>query len=130
MSNSKRGGHCRKEGLELGVAQRLLGQLQGELGDCWLDQGVAVIAFLLPFSQITRRYAEFSSALVSINQTVPNERTMQLLGQLQVRASRACPAQAAAAGWGRGTGGPCVLCHLLLLASSGGSGEFCPPSGS
>nr|XP_017514490.1 vacuolar protein sorting-associated protein 52 homolog isoform X3 [Manis javanica] len=33
---------------------------------------------------ITRRYAEFSSALVSINQTVPNERTMQLLGQLQV----------------------------------------------
>uniref|UniRef100_A0A8C9A249 Vacuolar protein sorting-associated protein 52 homolog n=1 Tax=Prolemur simus TaxID=1328070 RepID=A0A8C9A249_PROSS len=34
---------------------------------------------------ITRRYAEFSSALVSINQTIPNERTMQLLGQLQVR---------------------------------------------
>uniref|UniRef100_A0A673U8Z2 Vacuolar protein sorting-associated protein 52 homolog n=1 Tax=Suricata suricatta TaxID=37032 RepID=A0A673U8Z2_SURSU len=33
---------------------------------------------------ITRRYAEFSSALVSINQTIPNERTMQLLGQLQV----------------------------------------------
>ncbi|XP_069343824.1 vacuolar protein sorting-associated protein 52 homolog [Eulemur rufifrons] len=32
---------------------------------------------------ITRRYAEFSSALVSINQTIPNERTMQLLGQLQ-----------------------------------------------
>ncbi|KAG8512146.1 Vacuolar protein sorting-associated protein 52, partial [Galemys pyrenaicus] len=33
---------------------------------------------------ITRRYAEFSSALVSINQTIPNERAMQLLGQLQV----------------------------------------------
>uniref|UniRef100_A0A8C5XQF2 Vacuolar protein sorting-associated protein 52 homolog n=1 Tax=Microcebus murinus TaxID=30608 RepID=A0A8C5XQF2_MICMU len=33
---------------------------------------------------ITRRYAEFSSALVSINQTIPNERTIQLLGQLQV----------------------------------------------
>nr|AAH63329.1 Vps52 protein [Mus musculus] len=33
---------------------------------------------------ITRRYAEFSSALVSINQTIPNERTLQLLGQLQV----------------------------------------------
>lgn len=28
---------------------------------------------------ITRRYAEFSSALVSINQTIPNERTLQLL---------------------------------------------------
>lgn len=33
---------------------------------------------------ITRRYAEFSSALVSINQTIPSERTMHLLGQLQV----------------------------------------------
>lgn len=34
--------------------------------------------------QITRRYAEFSSAIVSINQTFPNERTNNLLGQLQV----------------------------------------------
>uniref|UniRef100_A0A3P8WXB3 Vacuolar protein sorting-associated protein 52 homolog n=1 Tax=Cynoglossus semilaevis TaxID=244447 RepID=A0A3P8WXB3_CYNSE len=33
---------------------------------------------------ITRRYAEFSSAIVSINQTFPNERTNSLLGQLQV----------------------------------------------
>uniref|UniRef100_A0A8D0DAD6 Vacuolar protein sorting-associated protein 52 homolog n=1 Tax=Sander lucioperca TaxID=283035 RepID=A0A8D0DAD6_SANLU len=33
---------------------------------------------------ITRRYAEFSSAIVSINQTFPNERTHALLGQLQV----------------------------------------------
>lgn len=33
---------------------------------------------------ITRRYAEFSSAIVSINQTFPNERTNALLGQLQV----------------------------------------------
>ncbi|KAM6974938.1 vacuolar protein sorting-associated protein 52 homolog isoform 2-T2 [Tautogolabrus adspersus] len=33
---------------------------------------------------ITRRYAEFSSAIVSINQTFPNERTITLLGQLQV----------------------------------------------
>ncbi|XP_034016495.1 LOW QUALITY PROTEIN: vacuolar protein sorting-associated protein 52 homolog [Thalassophryne amazonica] len=33
---------------------------------------------------ITRRYAEFSSAIVSINQTFPNERTNILLGQLQV----------------------------------------------
>ncbi|XP_016389121.1 vacuolar protein sorting-associated protein 52 homolog isoform X1 [Sinocyclocheilus rhinocerous] len=33
---------------------------------------------------ITRRYAEFSSAVVSINQTFPNERTIALLGQLQV----------------------------------------------
>ncbi|XP_033847519.1 vacuolar protein sorting-associated protein 52 homolog [Periophthalmus magnuspinnatus] len=33
---------------------------------------------------ITRRYAEFSSAIVSINQTFPNERTIALLGQLQV----------------------------------------------
>ncbi|XP_075437020.1 LOW QUALITY PROTEIN: vacuolar protein sorting-associated protein 52 homolog, partial [Ascaphus truei] len=33
---------------------------------------------------ITRRYAEFSSAIVSINQTFPNERTNVLLGQLQV----------------------------------------------
>ncbi|KAF4100045.1 hypothetical protein G5714_018241 [Onychostoma macrolepis] len=33
---------------------------------------------------ITRRYAEFSSAVVSINQTFPNERTNTLLGQLQV----------------------------------------------
>ncbi|XP_042601871.1 vacuolar protein sorting-associated protein 52 homolog [Cyprinus carpio] len=33
---------------------------------------------------ITRRYAEFSSAVVSINQTFPNERTNALLGQLQV----------------------------------------------
>ncbi|KAM8884079.1 vacuolar protein sorting-associated protein 52 homolog [Synchiropus picturatus] len=32
---------------------------------------------------ITRRYAEFSSAIVSINQTFPNERTNVLLGQLQ-----------------------------------------------
>ncbi|XP_037549417.1 vacuolar protein sorting-associated protein 52 homolog [Nematolebias whitei] len=32
---------------------------------------------------ITRRYAEFSSAIVSINQTFPNERTNALLGQLQ-----------------------------------------------
>lgn len=35
-------------------------------------------------SKITRRYAEFSSAIVSINQTFPNERTNTLLGQLQV----------------------------------------------
>uniref|UniRef100_A0A8B9K1T4 Vacuolar protein sorting-associated protein 52 homolog n=1 Tax=Astyanax mexicanus TaxID=7994 RepID=A0A8B9K1T4_ASTMX len=33
---------------------------------------------------ITRRYAEFSSAIVSINQTFPNERTNALLGQLQI----------------------------------------------
>uniref|UniRef100_A0A8C2XCV9 Vacuolar protein sorting-associated protein 52 homolog n=1 Tax=Cyclopterus lumpus TaxID=8103 RepID=A0A8C2XCV9_CYCLU len=33
---------------------------------------------------ITRRYAEFSSAIVSINQTFPNERTNTLLGQLLV----------------------------------------------
>ncbi|KAJ8273736.1 hypothetical protein GJAV_G00104970 [Gymnothorax javanicus] len=33
---------------------------------------------------ITRRYAEFSSAIVSINQTFPNQRTNALLGQLQV----------------------------------------------
>lgn len=33
---------------------------------------------------ITRRYAEFSSAIVSINQTFPNERTNSLLGQLQI----------------------------------------------
>ncbi|KAI5100902.1 vacuolar protein sorting-associated protein 52-like isoform X1 [Silurus meridionalis] len=33
---------------------------------------------------ITRRYAEFSSAIVSINQTFPNERTNVLLGQLQI----------------------------------------------
>ncbi|XP_029441038.1 vacuolar protein sorting-associated protein 52 homolog [Rhinatrema bivittatum] len=33
---------------------------------------------------ITRRYAEFSSAIVSINQTYPNEKTNALLGQLQV----------------------------------------------
>ncbi|XP_077447521.1 vacuolar protein sorting-associated protein 52 homolog [Stigmatopora argus] len=33
---------------------------------------------------ITRRYAEFSSAVVSINQTFPNERTDALLAQLQV----------------------------------------------
>ncbi|XP_054663648.1 vacuolar protein sorting-associated protein 52 homolog [Grus americana] len=33
---------------------------------------------------ITRRYAEFSSAIVSINQTFPNEKTHALLGQLQV----------------------------------------------
>ncbi|XP_057257173.1 vacuolar protein sorting-associated protein 52 homolog, partial [Pezoporus wallicus] len=33
---------------------------------------------------ITRRYAEFSSAIVSINQTFPNERTHALLGQLQL----------------------------------------------
>ncbi|XP_015684895.1 vacuolar protein sorting-associated protein 52 homolog isoform X2 [Protobothrops mucrosquamatus] len=32
---------------------------------------------------ITRRYAEFSSAIVSINQTFPHERTLALLGQLQ-----------------------------------------------
>ncbi|XP_069097988.1 vacuolar protein sorting-associated protein 52 homolog [Pleurodeles waltl] len=33
---------------------------------------------------ITRRYAEFSSAIVSINQTFPNEKTNTLLAQLQV----------------------------------------------
>ncbi|KAM4539490.1 vacuolar protein sorting-associated protein 52 homolog [Odontesthes bonariensis] len=33
---------------------------------------------------ITRRYAEFSSAMVSINQTFTNERTNALLGQLQI----------------------------------------------
>uniref|UniRef100_H9G6Y6 Vacuolar protein sorting-associated protein 52 homolog n=1 Tax=Anolis carolinensis TaxID=28377 RepID=H9G6Y6_ANOCA len=32
---------------------------------------------------ITRRYAEFSSAIVSINQTFPHDRTLTLLGQLQ-----------------------------------------------
>ncbi|GCB84552.1 hypothetical protein scyTo_0025054, partial [Scyliorhinus torazame] len=33
---------------------------------------------------VTRRYAEFSSAIVSINDTYPNEKTHSLLGQLQV----------------------------------------------
>uniref|UniRef100_A0A3Q1D066 Vacuolar protein sorting-associated protein 52 homolog n=1 Tax=Amphiprion ocellaris TaxID=80972 RepID=A0A3Q1D066_AMPOC len=37
-----------------------------------------------PHYVITRRYAEFSSAIVSINQTFPNERTNALLGQLQI----------------------------------------------
>nr|XP_020670791.1 vacuolar protein sorting-associated protein 52 homolog [Pogona vitticeps] len=32
---------------------------------------------------ITRRYAEFSSAIVSINQTFPHDQTLTLLGQLQ-----------------------------------------------
>lgn len=40
--------------------------------------------FTPPPPQITRRYAEFSSAIVSINQTFPNEKTHALLGQLQV----------------------------------------------
>uniref|UniRef100_A0A8C6FYQ0 Vacuolar protein sorting-associated protein 52 homolog n=1 Tax=Moschus moschiferus TaxID=68415 RepID=A0A8C6FYQ0_MOSMO len=53
---------------------------------------------------ITRRYAEFSSALVSINQTIPNERTMQLLGQLQVR------------GHGRGPLPPGLKCGRALPA--------------
>uniref|UniRef100_A0A8C4JRE0 Vacuolar protein sorting-associated protein 52 homolog n=1 Tax=Dromaius novaehollandiae TaxID=8790 RepID=A0A8C4JRE0_DRONO len=44
---------------------------------------------------ITRRYAEFSSAIVSINQTFPNEKTHALLGQLQV----------GGAGWGPGVRG-------------------------
>ncbi|XP_075909311.1 vacuolar protein sorting-associated protein 52 homolog [Petromyzon marinus] len=33
---------------------------------------------------VTRRYAEFSSAIVSINQSFPNDKTIALLGQLQV----------------------------------------------
>nr|ABQ59678.1 vacuolar protein sorting 52 [Salmo salar]ACX35591.1 vacuolar protein sorting 52 [Salmo salar] len=37
-----------------------------------------------PSCLITRRYAEFSSAIVSINQTFTSERTHTLLGQLQV----------------------------------------------
>lgn len=44
-------------------------------------------ALLSPHPQITRRYAEFSSAIVSINQTFPHERTLALLGQLQVSPS-------------------------------------------
>lgn len=47
----------------------------------WACQCVYVFFFF----QITRRYAEFSSAIVSINQTIPNERTNTLLGQLQVK---------------------------------------------
>lgn len=46
--------------------------------------GPHVTCTRLPF-QITRRYAEFSSAVVSINQTFPNERINALLAQLQVR---------------------------------------------
>lgn len=53
---------------------------------------------------ITRRYAEFSSALVSINQTIPNERTLQLLGQLQVGQLQV--GTAAAAGTAAGGAGP------------------------
>lgn len=62
-------------------SHRLVGPRQG----CWLGHGFGVMFLLPPFSQITRRYAEFSSALVSINQTIPSERTLHLLGQLQVR---------------------------------------------
>ncbi|KAK2517365.1 hypothetical protein Q9966_014706 [Columba livia] len=54
--------------------------------DCY--DGIAVflcIHIVLRFrALITRRYAEFSSAIVSINQTFPNEKTNALLGQLQV----------------------------------------------
>ncbi|CAJ0946065.1 unnamed protein product [Ranitomeya imitator] len=38
----------------------------------------------LNIQMITRRYAEFSSAIVSINQTFPNEKTNVLSGALQV----------------------------------------------
>ena len=34
--------------------------------------------------QITRRYAEFSAAIVGINQSYPNERADRVLGQLQM----------------------------------------------
>ena len=34
--------------------------------------------------QITRRYAEFSAAIVGINQSYPNERAERVLGQLQM----------------------------------------------
>ena len=36
-----------------------------------------------PRSQITRRYAEFSAALVGINESFPSERVHRLLAQLQ-----------------------------------------------
>lgn len=38
---------------------------------------------LIPF-QITRRYAEFSAAIVGVDQTFPSERVGRVLGQLQV----------------------------------------------
>uniref|UniRef100_A0A673I917 Vacuolar protein sorting-associated protein 52 homolog n=1 Tax=Sinocyclocheilus rhinocerous TaxID=307959 RepID=A0A673I917_9TELE len=49
-----------------------------------LDKSVPLLNAVTCFLRITRRYAEFSSAIVSINQTFPNERTHTLLGQLQV----------------------------------------------
>ena len=33
--------------------------------------------------QVTRRYAEFSAAIIGINQSYPSEQTDRLLGQLQ-----------------------------------------------
>uniref|UniRef100_UPI00359019D4 vacuolar protein sorting-associated protein 52 homolog isoform X2 n=1 Tax=Myxine glutinosa TaxID=7769 RepID=UPI00359019D4 len=40
---------------------------------------------------ITRRYAEFSSAIVSINQTFPKDRVHNLLGQLQAPKAETAP---------------------------------------
>lgn len=106
----------------MGVTHRLVGQLRGaeRFG---LGQEVGVIFLPTSFLQITRRYAEFSSALVSINQTFPNERTMQLLGQLQVRGSSS-PSH----GHVRGACALTVSCDLW--AFPGRSGEFRPPSSS
>lgn len=86
---STRGCQALFVGLEEGVT-RWLASSGGVERLRWLGQVFGVI-FPPLFSQITRRYAEFSSALVSINQTIPNERTMQLLGQLQVKGNADCP---------------------------------------
>ncbi|KAM7319328.1 hypothetical protein ACRRTK_022440 [Alexandromys fortis] len=51
----------------------------------------AVMGHALAMTLLTRCYAEFFSALVSINQTIPNERTLQLLGQLQVGLAHRLP---------------------------------------
>ncbi|XP_041369494.1 vacuolar protein sorting-associated protein 52 homolog [Gigantopelta aegis] len=43
----------------------------------------AIMGKTLTMFMVTRRYAEFSAAIIGINQSYPNERTDRLLGQLQ-----------------------------------------------
>ncbi|NXK15530.1 VPS52 protein, partial [Herpetotheres cachinnans] len=70
-------------GNERAVAQELREQYVDTMSKIYLSYFKSYTSRLMKI-QITRRYAEFSSAIVSINQTFPNEKTHALLGQLQV----------------------------------------------
>lgn len=116
-----------REGLEVGIAQRLVGQLRESHGFCQLSRG---------------DWREFSSLLLTPRSRADTQNSPRLLsasirrfptnGPCSCWASSRCGAWEGSPAPGAEMGGSLACsCHpLFSVFFSGGGGEFCPPGGS